>query len=67
MGSIVMNTIEIDSAVLNHLSKLYKSGVSVRDIACKLGWDQQTTIRVLRLLGYNTGILEETWLVNLYN
>ena len=58
---------KIDSAVLRRLSKLHESGVSVRDIAGQLGWDQQTTIRVLRLLGYNTGASEETWLVNQYN
>ena len=55
---------KIDAALLGRLSKLYESGVSIKDIAGQLGWDQQTTIRLLRLLGYNTGVLEETWLIN---
>lgn len=55
MGSAIINTMMIDSVVLKQLSKLYKSGVSVKDIANQLGWDQKTTIRVLRMLGYNIG------------
>lgn len=55
MGSALINTMKIDSAVLMQLSKLYKSGVLVKNIANQLGWDQKTTIRVLRMLGYNIG------------
>jgi hypothetical protein len=55
MGSAIINTMKIDSAVLIQLSKLYKSGVSVKNIAKQLRWDQQTTIRVLQLLGFNIG------------
>ena len=55
---------KIDVVQLRRISKLYESGVSIKDIAGRLGWDQQTTIRLIRLLGYNTGVLEETWLIN---
>lgn len=55
MGSAIINTMKIDSTVLMQLSKLYKSGVLVKNIANQLGWDQKTTIRVLRMLGYNIG------------
>ena len=67
MGSAIINTIKVDSAVLTRLSKLYESGASVSDIAGQIGWDQRTTIRVLRLLGHDIEVLEEKWLANLYN
>jgi DNA-binding IclR family transcriptional regulator len=62
--SAIINTMKIDAALLKRLSKLRESGISIRDISDQLGMDQQTTIRLLRLLGYNTGVLEETWLIN---
>jgi len=67
MGRSVINMIKFDSALPIHLSKLYKSGVSVRDIASQLEWDRQTIIRVLPLLGYKTEVFEEICRVNPYN
>lgn len=55
MGNAIINTMKIDSAVIIQLSKLYKSGVPVKNIAKQLRWDQQTTIRVLQMLGFNIG------------
>lgn len=55
MGTVIINTMKIDSAMIIQLSKLYKSGVPVRNIAKQLRWDQRTTIRVLQLLGFNIG------------
>jgi DNA-binding IclR family transcriptional regulator len=63
-STIVINTTRIDQDFLNRLSKLYKSGVSIKEISDRMGMDLQTTVRLLRLLGYNTGVLEETWLTN---
>ena len=64
MVSAIINTLKIDAAMLKRLSRLYESGMSIKEISNKLEMDQQTTIRLLRLLGYNTGVLEETWLTN---
>lgn len=64
MASAIINTLNIDAAFLKRLSKLYESGMSIKEIGDTLKIDQQMAIRLLRLLGYNTGVLAETWLLN---
>jgi hypothetical protein len=64
MASSIINTTKIDTAFLNRLARLYKSGMSIKEISDILQINQQTATKLLRLLGYNTGVLEETWLTN---
>jgi hypothetical protein len=54
----------IDAVILKKLSKLFESGLSIKEISDILEMDQQTITRLLRLLGYNTGVISETWLAN---
>jgi hypothetical protein len=64
MVPAIINTLNIDATVLKRLSKLYESGMPIKKISDTLKIDQQMMIKLLRLLGYNTGVLAETWIVN---
>ena len=64
MVSAIINTLNIDAAFLERMSKLYESGMSIEEISAALRIEQQMTIKLLKLLGYNTGVLVETWLFN---
>jgi hypothetical protein len=64
MAGAVINTLNIDAAFLRSLSRLYESGMSIKEICDILKIDQQMATKLLRLLGYNTGVLAETWLLN---
>ena len=64
MVSAIINTLNIDAAFLKRMSKLYESGMSIKEISDALRIEQQMTIKLLKLLGYNNGVLVETWLFN---
>jgi len=64
MVGAIINTIMIDAVILKKLSRLFESGLSIKEISDILEMDQQTITRLLRLLGYNTGVVLETWLTN---
>jgi hypothetical protein len=64
MAGAVINTLNIDASFLRRLSRLYESGMSIKEICDILKIDQQMATKLLRLLGYNTGVLAETWLLN---
>lgn len=63
MVCAIINTLNIDPAFLKRLSKLYESGMSIKEICHTLGIEQQMVIKLLRLLGHNTGVLAETWII----
>ena len=64
MTGAIINTLNIDAAFLKRLSKMYESGMSIKEISEMLKLEQQMTIKLLRLLGYDTGVLAEAWLVS---
>ena len=54
MASATENTARIDSQLLKHLATMYETGISIKDISEKLGMDQHTVKRLLKLLGYTS-------------
>jgi len=64
MTGAIINTLNIDAAFLRRLSKMYESGMSIKEISEMLKLEQQMTITLLRLLGFDTGVLAEAWLVS---
>jgi|GEM_PF-3544911 len=52
MTSIIVNTPKIDAKMLKQMSRMYESGISIKDISDQLGMDLMTVKKLLKLLGY---------------
>lgn len=52
MASAIENTTRIDAQLLKRLSRMYESGIPLKDISEELKMDQRTVKKLLKLLGY---------------
>jgi DNA-binding IclR family transcriptional regulator len=54
MASAIENTARIDAQLLKQISRMYETGISLKDISEELGIGQKTVKRLLKLLGYTS-------------
>ncbi|HJS81203.1 MAG TPA: helix-turn-helix domain-containing protein [Nitrososphaera sp.] len=54
MVSAIETTTRIDAQLLKQISRMYETGISLKDISEELGIGQKTVKRLLKLLGYTS-------------
>jgi hypothetical protein len=52
VASAIENTTRIDAQSLKKMSRMYETGISLKDISEELNMDQKTVKRLLKLLSY---------------
>lgn len=56
MTGEIESTTRIEAQLLKQLSRMYETGISIKDISEELKMDQRTVKRLLKLLGYASAI-----------
>lgn len=51
-AKIIEKTVNVSQGLLKRLSRMYESGISVKDISEQINVDEESLKKLLKLLGY---------------